>query len=517
MSFQTQWQSADLQPPSNSWYSQPQEPNQKTFPSNFNQTPQQTNYWQQSAPTPPPPSSSNQFVNRSDPYQQNQATFYDNNTYQHQNRQYSYNTQAAATPQQQGVQESDGWGNWGWGDEENFNNQSAKPENVNSNPIESRFKNDQSWDWPIDESNSATNKPTQGESASYGQHCNESNLFPKVGNFAAQHHSNVQSNSSLKYEEQSKNSHVPVQENVQNIEHSGNVMEYQDNMPMLTSATVRNIKSEHLTQQWSTESQVSQDSSDLQHTSESDKSHMLSRSSTISDSPISGHDPNVDQFAPRPLLSNTPHKSESECASNNYYLQSDQDHNLHENREVLPTVKKPEPARTPPATNKTPPLLPPNGFSDDSANPYKRTGTVSHKTANKVAGDGRSKAVSSPLYALSATHFNQSVNLETLPENSEQPDGLTHQTQSRKISTGKTPVQQRPDNNEIAPINDRNQYLETGRLSQNDYADQPMGESADTLPPPGLRRMVLGQIEQPEDNASAQGRYHWLLTKCTGI
>lgn len=342
-------------------------------------------------------------------------------------------------------------------------------------------------------------------------------MFPKVGNFAAHHHSNVHNNSPLKYEEQSINAHVPVQENVQNIEHPENVMGYQDNIPMLASATVRNIKSEHLTQQWSTESQVSQDSSDLQHTSESDKSHMLSRSSTISDSPISGHDPNVDQFSPRPLLSNTPHKSESESVSSNYYLQSDQDHNIHENREVLPTVKQPEPAPTPPVANKTPPLLPPSGFSDDSANPYKRIGTLSHKTAHKVAGDGRSKSISNPLYTMSATHFNQSVNLETLPENSEQPDGLAHQPQSsRKISTGKTPVQQWPDNNEIAPINDRNQYLETGRLSQNDYADQPLGESADTLPPPGLRRMVLGQIEQPQDSASAQGKYrthiflHWL-------
>lgn len=60
------------------------------------------------------------------------------------------------------------------------------------------------------------------------------------------------------------------------------------------------------------------------------------------------------------------------------------------------------------------------------------------------------------------------------------------------------------DNNEVL-INDRNQYLETGELSeptiepsneQSDYVAR--SDINDSLPPPGLRRMVPGQLEQSE-------------------
>lgn len=57
------------------------------------------------------------------------------------------------------------------------------------------------------------------------------------------------------------------------------------------------------------------------------------------------------------------------------------------------------------------------------------------------------------------------------------------------------------DNNEI-PINDRNQYLETGELSEATVDEsilQPLrSDGNDSLPPPGLRRMIPGQMEQPE-------------------
>lgn len=59
-------------------------------------------------------------------------------------------------------------------------------------------------------------------------------------------------------------------------------------------------------------------------------------------------------------------------------------------------------------------------------------------------------------------------------------------------------------------MNDRNQYLETGQLSdpsQLGYLQDPESElvedqrpqQEDALPPPGLRRMVLGQMEQQEN------------------
>lgn len=60
------------------------------------------------------------------------------------------------------------------------------------------------------------------------------------------------------------------------------------------------------------------------------------------------------------------------------------------------------------------------------------------------------------------------------------------------------------DNNEVL-INDRNQYLETGELSEatlgepNEHPESfHRSDVSDSLPPPGLRRMIPGQMEQGE-------------------
>jgi hypothetical protein len=93
--------------------------------------------------------------------------------------------------------------------------------------------------------------------------------------------------------------------------------------------------------------------------------------------------------------------------------------------------------------------------------------------------------------------------LETLPDNSEQPDPIPVQPARKISSNGSHPW---AENNE-APINDRNQYLETAQLSDVDFNQVPesVTQDNDTLPPPGLRRMVPGQtvggpesIEPPE-------------------
>lgn len=67
------------------------------------------------------------------------------------------------------------------------------------------------------------------------------------------------------------------------------------------------------------------------------------------------------------------------------------------------------------------------------------------------------------------SNFNQSVNLETLPDNSEHPD---HPLVQNTVKTSANNHQQWPqtENNE-APINDRNQYLETGQLSEVSLTD----------------------------------------------
>lgn len=82
------------------------------------------------------------------------------------------------------------------------------------------------------------------------------------------------------------------------------------------------------------------------------------------------------------------------------------------------------------------------------------------------------------------------ANLETTPDNSERPD------QPQPAVAGFVPLpvsQQIPDNMEVAPQHDRNEYLQTEHLSSVDF-----GENTDfsqNIPPPGLRRMVVGQQE----------------------
>lgn len=146
---------------------------------------------------------------------------------------------------------------------------------------------------------------------------------------------------------------------------------------------------------------------------------------------------------------------------------------------------KANPTAPPAVKNATPPL-------EDFKNPYKRTTDLPHKTTNKFKTKPEGNLYQNPLFAV---NFTQTVNLETLPDNSEQPDVLPHPV--HKMTAGKPP---QPDNNEVAPMNDRNQYLETGQLSDENTNMQ--HENPDTLPPPGLRRMVLGQIEQNESSAT---------------
>lgn len=198
--------------------------------------------------------------------------------------------------------------------------------------------------------------------------------------------------------------------------------------PKVTHLTA--FKSENLTPQWSVESQMSQDSSDdIVHTSESDKSHKMSRSSTISQSPISGQELNVEVKQDRIASPVSPRveNQNSESLGNREILTK---------REQL-SVAFPRTTATPPK-NQGPPLQP-------NQNPYKKTSLLSHKSANAFASS-------------------QGANLEMLPDNAEQPD----LPELRKIPSVK-PAQQWQGNVEItAPINDRNQYLETGQLSDVD-------------------------------------------------
>lgn len=156
-----------------------------------------------------------------------------------------------------------------------------------------------------------------------------------------------------------------------------------------------------------------------------------------------------------------------------------------------------------PAASSSSAIPPPNFPPPTSSqNPFKmNAGPFSHKTIAKVSTSAASApafpapsaTLASPAVVSKVSQHNRvsqgfEANLETTPDNSERPD------QPQISAFRPLPVSQPvPDNMEIAPQNDRNEYLQTAHLSSSDY-----GENTDFSrgpPPPGLRRMVVGQQE----------------------
>lgn len=173
------------------------------------------------------------------------------------------------------------------------------------------------------------------------------------------------------------------------------------------------------TPQWSTESQISQESSDdILQTSESDKSHKVSRNSTISQSPLSGQDSAITSF---PELT-----TEAEYVENPLNF---------ENKEIISNINDEQPHKSTsmvnPKPSQTPPTLPPPpvGSNDNSKNMYKLTSGISHKAANKF----RSSNATPPTERFQIPFHNQQVNLETLPDNSEHPDHVQNQQYSKVL------------------------------------------------------------------------------------
>lgn len=144
------------------------------------------------------------------------------------------------------------------------------------------------------------------------------------------------------------------------------------------------------------------------------------------------------------------------------------------------------------SSNLPPPFIPPV-----STNPFKHAGPFSHKSTKPSTTMGPHSHIAPQMPSanlVASVNKNQhrmpigfEANLETTPDNSERPD-------QPQMSTYRLPVtQQEPDNLEVAPQNDRNEYLQTAHLSSSDY-----GVNTDfsrSAPPPGFRRMVVGQQE----------------------
>lgn len=196
-------------------------------------------------------------------YQQHQQQAYGNVQY---NQQYGQNN-VYGTQQQPQQNEGDAW-NWGWGDEDNSNvqvKQEALANNAVSNIgmaiynfsslvfkslfIGESFGTDETWNWHVEDTKQTTNQVENVVQP-------DNDLFPRVGSAA---------NKLVK------------------AENKPDLPKAQDNL------AVAGKRGKLDTPQWSVESQLSQESSDdVLHTSESDR--MMSRSSTVSHSPVSGQE-----------------------------------------------------------------------------------------------------------------------------------------------------------------------------------------------------------------------------------
>lgn len=438
-----------------------------------------------------------QFKPNYPPYQQEYAPNA-NQLYQQQyNQSYQYTQpgyqQYYNQPQPNPGQNPDNWDNWDWGWEESAKQaqlaaQNAAPQQFNNaNVIEESFASTDTWNWSMEDKKEA-------EKSAVTESKPEPARPPQV-------------------EEVKLSDKDTVKERAPNL------------------ALGKRFHTDNLTPQWSIESQMSQESSEGIHThSESTfRSETQSRNSTKSSPgittdatsfnfphdealpPIDWPTPTADeaqQMEQRKSHDDLTSSLQELSIANDEPASQDRDTNAHDEPSPSQSPSQPAMPPAPPVTAATLPpptappptavLPPPTNFPPSNQNPFKNTGSFSHKATSNQPFSGMS-GLTSPAAVNKVQHrppVGFGANLETTPDNSERPD--QPQVAFRPIQV----TQQVPDNLEVAPQNDRNEYLQTAHLSTGDY-----GENTDfsrTMPPPpGLRRMVVGQQETEYGQASA--------------
>ncbi|XP_055588526.1 uncharacterized protein LOC129740902 isoform X2 [Uranotaenia lowii] len=295
------------------------------------------------------------------------------------------------------------------------------------------------------------------------------------------------------------------------------------------------LKNETLSPQWSIESQVSQTSSDRSIESgeigESRSSHTIpsddGSSGRVQGVPVENyeHVGNYNQFAAPPPVDkldealsalNIKHEPQPETSvveqesRPDTYRESSfpppppsiaNQQSMPADGALLPPKSSSQtPPLPPPPTeqpNQGPPQGPPPGppisqgppKGTASGNPFKRVGS---RSQHATLGRGTVPPLTSNNFFYQLLEM-ANVEMPT-PENQEIPG----------------PRVENFENLEIVPSNDRNQYLQTGHLSEEGYSSsqrddqqQPVGD--DSLPPPGLSRYVPGQQQQPDNNQQLSG------------
>lgn len=240
-----------------------------------------------------------------------------------------------------------------------------------------------------------------------------------------------------------------------------------------------------LTPQWSIESQMSHTSSD--RSIESD--NLDSTATTSEEINNIRTNQNIEscyennQYHSNYLQQNETNLDERKDILTNIGEMDSLDQALMEINEPKPQTVSPPPSLPPPSIVVDKKLIPPP--SGTSSNLYRRTTLPMHRNLQFQAPTVAAPTVMPTVMPTNLYHDNHEI---ITPENSEIPEII---------------------NQEIAPTNERNQYLQTGHLSEESTilplpAAPAVIENVDFLPPPGLSRLVLGQPE----NENFQNNYN---------
>ncbi|XP_049887502.1 uncharacterized protein LOC126381947 isoform X3 [Pectinophora gossypiella] len=499
----------------------------------------------------------NQFYQQPPQQQYNQN--YANQGYTNPQQQYPqnyYQNQGVQQQNYQGQPNTDSWeDNWDWGWDESTKQAQqnsaahqapatqpvppAQNQQVynNANVIEESFASTDTWNWSMEDKKESKQPVStkQGVATLQPENTPENNAVSEPPP--------PRSGSNL-------STHAPTEE----VKTLGDREVVKERLPNLALGKRFNL--DNLTPQWSIESQMSQESSDgpQTHSEGTYRSDNPSRNSSKSSPGLNTENSNfnysqsaLDEYPPsnewsrhsneEPTLVDSVHsgsrrESHDDLASSLHEMSitnrenpAPEHHPVNKESINAPPASvspaHPPPQGSPfmppppagqslapsvaPAAVPPPPssgiIPPPTSFPQTSSatNPFKQSGPFSHKK-------GPSASSSMPTFPPPTSNTNLSspnvvnklgqhrmpiafgANLETTPDNSERPD------QPQMSALRLVPVaQQMPENLEVAPQNDRNEYLQTAHLSSGDY-----GENTDfsrTAPPPGLRRMVVGQQE----------------------
>lgn len=143
---------------------------------------------------------------------------------------------------------------------------------------------------------------------------------------------------------------------------------------------------------------------------------------------------------------------------------------------VVPVYKaSAQPTLPPPALDQSPYL---------NTNPFKRVGPQARRTPSPAVSTSTPPGAFQP-HMEAPQQQHPAFHQQPLPSNG---------------FAGQIPMPIPPDahqpteNNELAPHHDRNEYLQTGHLSEEGSAPETIATN-DSLPPPGLSRLVLGEPE----------------------